>query len=51
MESASPFLVGTGTCSIGTCHTFNGSIDEVMIYNRVLPENEILQIVNAGNQQ
>ncbi|WMN12009.1 LamG-like jellyroll fold domain-containing protein [Marivirga salinae] len=41
-ESENPFHIGIGHCSTGPCAPFNGAIDEVRIYNRVLNAQEIL---------
>ena len=48
LESDNPFHIGMGHCSIGECAPFNGSIDEVRIYNRALTEDEIQLIYHEG---
>lgn len=44
LESLNPFHIGIGHCATGFCAPFNGSIDEVRIYDRPLSETEILAL-------
>ena len=38
----------TSTCNAGASTAWNGSLDDVRIYNRVLPASEVLQLYNQG---
>lgn len=41
LQSLNPFHIGMGHCARGECAPFDGSIDDVLIYNHPLSLNEI----------
>lgn len=41
LESTNPFQIGLGECATGPCAPFNGAIDEVRIYDKMLTPEEI----------
>jgi len=47
LESVNPLKIGIGTCAAGECAPFNGAIDEVRIYSRVLTDIEILALAKG----
>ncbi len=47
LQSGKPLDIGIGTCAAGECASFDGAIDEVRIYSRVLTNIEILALAKS----
>lgn len=41
LESVNPFHIGMGTCATGDCAGFDGKLDDIRIYDRVLNSSDI----------
>lgn len=50
LSSISSFFIGSNTCVSGTCGKFNGSIDNIQIFNTSLNSSQISQLYNYGRQ-
>ncbi len=48
VESLDPFRFGSHECASGSCHMFQGAIDDVRFYNRILTDQEINDLLGEG---